>query len=260
MSGYLLTSADNQLLDQLARRQVRPTREHNAEVQRLLTLMGIPWVIVRLSLTQAPSEAEAQCAELARAGKVYAAGSEDMDTLTFGAPMLLKNLTASEQKKLPVTEINLSKALEELDMPMEQFVDLCLLLGCDYLDPVRGIGPKKALKLIQEFRSLDRILEHLEQVEQEKEQKKKSSEAKREPMKEGNGSDESEKEAEPVPKKRAGGIQVPEFWPYEEARNLFFHPEVTDGKQVDLKWEQPKTEELVQFLCGDKGFRYACPP
>ena len=92
---------------------MRPTREHNAEVQRLLTLMGIPWVV-------SPSEAEAQCAELARAGKVYAAGSEDMDTLTFGSPILLKNLTASEQKKLPVTEVNLHKALEELNMPMSQ--------------------------------------------------------------------------------------------------------------------------------------------
>ena len=105
--------ADSETLDQLARRQVRPTREHNAEVQRLLTLMGIPWVV-------SPSEAEAQCAELARAGKVYAAGSEDMDTLTFGSPILLKNLTASEQKKLPVTEVNLHKALEELNMPMSQ--------------------------------------------------------------------------------------------------------------------------------------------
>lgn len=105
--------ADSETLDQLARRQVRPTREHNAEVQRLLTLMGIPWVV-------SPSEAEAQCAELARSGKVYAAGSEDMDTLTFGSPILLKNLTASEQKKLPVTEVNLHKALEELNMPMSQ--------------------------------------------------------------------------------------------------------------------------------------------
>lgn len=239
--------ADNQLLDQLARRQVRPTREHNAEVQRLLTLMGIPWVV-------APSEAEAQCAELARAGKVFAAGSEDMDTLTFGTPILLKNLTASEQKKLPVTEINLEKALEGLNMPMEQFVDLCLLLGCDYLDPVRGVGPKKALKLIQEFESLDRVLEHLHQVEQEKEQKKKATEPKEEPAKAEGASDESDKEAEPAPKKRAGGIHVPEFWPYEEARQLFLHPQVNDGKSVELKWEQPKTEELVQFLCGDKGF------
>lgn len=186
---------------------------------------------------------------------MYGAGSEDMDTLTFGTPILLKNLTASEQKKLPVTEINLEKALEELDMPKEQFVDLCLLLGCDYLDPVRGVGPKKALKLIQEFKSLDRVLEHLQQVEAEKEQKKKPApEPKREPA----SDEDSDKETEAAPKKRVGGIHVPEFWPYEEARQLFHHPDVTDGTQVELKWEQPKTEELVQFLCGDKGFR--CVP
>ena len=59
-----------------------------------------------------------------------------MDTLTFGAPVLLKNLTASEQKKLPVTEISLEHALQGLDMSKEQFTDLCLLLGCDYLDPI----------------------------------------------------------------------------------------------------------------------------
>ncbi|WFC97771.1 Elongation of fatty acids protein 2 [Malassezia yamatoensis] len=243
--------ADNQLLDQLARRQVRPTREHNLEVQKLLTLMGIPWVV-------APSEAEAQCAELARAGKVYGAGSEDMDTLTFGAPILLKNLTASEQKKLPVTEVSLPKALEELNMPMEQFVDLCLLLGCDYLDPVRGIGPKKALKLIQEFGSLDRVMEHLHQLEQDKEQKKKPQESKQEKLKTEDASDDSDKDKEVVaaPKKRAGGIQVPEFWPYEEARELFFHPDVQTGTELELKWEPPKTEEVVQFLCADKGFRF----
>lgn len=226
--------ADSETLDQLARRQVRPTKEHNAEVQRLLTLMGIPWIV-------SPSEAEAQCAELARAGKVYAAGSEDMDTLTFGAPILLKNLTASEQKKLPVTEVHLGKALEELDMPMEQFVDLCMLLGCDYLDPVRGVGPKKALKLIQDHRTLERILEHLKQADDAK--KAKASDA--------HGSDDDE--ATSI-KKRPGGIQVPDFWPFQEARELFLTPEVQDGHTVQLKWEQPKTEELVSFLCGEKGF------
>ncbi|KOS15062.1 pin domain-like protein [Malassezia pachydermatis] len=185
--------ADSHTLEQLARRQVRPTREHNAEVQRLLSLMGIPWVI-------APSEAEAQCAELARAGKVYAAGSEDMDTLTFGAPILLKHLTASEQKKLPVTEINLAKALEELDMPMEQFIDLCMLLGCDYLDPVRGVGPKKALKLIQEHKTLEAVLEHLQQ---QSDLKKAGEDTKRK-------SQDSDDEDKAAPKKRAGGIQVPD--------------------------------------------------
>ena len=69
---------------------------------------------------QAPSEAEAQCAELARGGKVYAAGSEDMDTLTFNAPILLRHLTFSEAKKQPISEINLEAALKGLDMSMSQ--------------------------------------------------------------------------------------------------------------------------------------------
>lgn len=206
--------ADAQLMDQLARRQVRPTREHNAEVQRLLTLMGIPWLA-------APCEAEAQCAELARKGRVYAAGSEDMDTLTFGTPVLLKNLTASEQKKLPVTEVSLDAALHGLDMPMEQFTDLCLLLGCDYLDPVKGIGPKTALKLIREHGRLENVLAHI--------------------------ADEND-----APRKR--GIQVPEIWPFEAARELFLHPLVTDGAAVELKWEKPNIDGLVDFLCREKGF------
>lgn len=70
--------------------------------------------------SQAPSEAEAQCAELARGGKVYAAGSEDMDTLTFGSPILYRHLTFSEAKKQPISEIDLAKALDGLDMSMDQ--------------------------------------------------------------------------------------------------------------------------------------------
>lgn len=74
-------------------------------------------------LVQAPSEAEAQCAELARGGKVFAAGSEDMDTLTFNSPILLRHLTFSEAKKEPISQIDLSKALEGLEMDMNQVND-----------------------------------------------------------------------------------------------------------------------------------------
>lgn len=71
-------------------------------------------------MTQAPTEAEAQCAELARSGVVYAAASEDMDTLTFGSPILLRHLTFSEQRKMPIDEVHLDKALEGLEMDMKQ--------------------------------------------------------------------------------------------------------------------------------------------
>ena len=44
-----------------------------------------------------------------------------------------------------------------------------MLLGCDYLDPIRGVGPKKALKLIQEHETLERVLDHLHLTSAKKE-------------------------------------------------------------------------------------------
>jgi flap endonuclease-1 len=100
-------------VEKFSRRTVRVTREHNEECQRLLKLMGIPYLI-------APTEAEAQCAVLARAGKVYAAASEDMDTLCFDSPVLLRHLTFSEQRKEPIQEIQVDKVLEGLNMERKQ--------------------------------------------------------------------------------------------------------------------------------------------
>ncbi|KAK5115493.1 Elongation of fatty acids protein 2 [Meristemomyces frigidus] len=197
-------------VEKFSRRSVRVTREHNAEAQRLLKLMGIPYII-------APTEAEAQCAVLARAGKVFAAASEDMDTLTFNSPVLLRKLTFSEQRKEPIQEIHLDAVLEGLDMDLNQFIDLCILLGCDYVDPVKGIGPKVALNLIREHKTLEAVVEHNE---------------------------------------KHGKFTFPEDWPYKDARLLFLEPDVrkADDPLCDFKWEAPDVEGLVKFLVEEKGF------
>jgi flap endonuclease-1 len=197
-------------VEKFSRRTVRVTREHNAECQRLLKLMGIPYIV-------APTEAEAQCATLARAGKVYGAASEDMDTLTFNAPVLLRHLTFSEQRKEPIQEIHLDKVLEGLAMEREQFIDLCILLGCDYLDPIKGIGPSTALKLIREYKDLEGVYEHL---------------------------------------KSSSKYTIPEDWPFADARQLFLEPDVrpADDPECDFKWEAPDIEELVKYLVEEKHF------
>ena len=102
-----------------------------------------------------------------------------MDTLTFNTPILFRHLTFSEAKKQPILEVDLKKALDGLGMTMSQvldlvfpamafsddsfrqFIELCLLLGCDYLEPIRGVGPKTAYKLMQEHGNLEEVLEHL---------------------------------------------------------------------------------------------------
>ncbi|KAI5794902.1 PIN domain-like protein [Pyronema domesticum] len=141
-------------IEKFARRTVRVTREQNEDCKTLLKLMGIPFVT-------APCEAEAQCAAIAKAGLVYAAASEDMDTLCFETPILLRHLTFSEQRKEPIQEIILERAMAGLGFTREQFIDLCILLGCDYCDTIPKIGPTTALKLIKEHKTIEAVLASL---------------------------------------------------------------------------------------------------
>ena len=60
-------------------------------------------------------------------------------------------------------------------------------------------------------------------------------------------------------KKKKGGIQIPEEWPWEAAKELFKKPDVTPADELDLEWKSPDVEGLVDFLVKDKGFKYARP-
>ncbi len=179
--------------------------------KRLLRCMGVPWV-------QAPSEGEAQAAYIAKKGDADYCSSQDFDSLLFGAPVLLRNLTISGRRKLPRKNVyieiepetvELTKLLKELEITYEQLIDIGILIGTDYNpDGVKGVGPKSALKLIKEHGSLEATLPLL-------------------------------KEAEfPVEPKLI--------------REVFLHPRVTDNYKID--WQEPNIDGVVEFLCGEKDF------
>lgn len=134
---------------------VKVTKEQNEQVKRLLTFMGVP-------IVNAPSEAEATCAALCRDGKVYAAATEDADCLTFGTSILVRNLMAAEAQKKTILEVNLARVLEQLNITMDQFIDFCILCGCDYCDTIKGVGPSTAIKLIMQHGCLEKVLENTE--------------------------------------------------------------------------------------------------
>jgi flap endonuclease-1 len=48
---------------------------------------------------------------------------------------------------------------------------------------------------------------------------------------------------------------VPEDWPWEEAKKLFENPEVIPADQLELEWQNPDVDGLVQFLVQEKGFK-----
>ncbi|CAJ1071900.1 probable flap endonuclease 1 homolog isoform X1 [Xyrichtys novacula] len=122
------------------------------DCHQLLKLMGVPVV-------QAPGDAEAFCAWLVREGKVDAVASEDMDTLPFGASILIRQLNAKRDSD--VTEYSLDTLLKKLQIDHKEFVDLCILLGCDYCDKITGLGPKRALTLIQKHRTIEDVVKHV---------------------------------------------------------------------------------------------------
>ena len=145
----------------------RLTREMIAEARELLRLMGVPTL-------QAPAEGEAQAAHMAATSPdVWAAASKDYDSLLFGAPRLVRFLTISGREFLPsrgtfrpiVPEtIVLESLLDGWGISREGLVDLAILVGTDFNEGISGIGPKKALKLVQQHGRIEEMPEVIRQA------------------------------------------------------------------------------------------------
>jgi len=182
-----------------------------ADSKRLLTKMGVPWI-------QAPSEGEAQAAYLAKKGDTDYCASQDYDSLLFGAPRLIRNVTISGRRKLPrknvyieVTPqiVELGQVLKQLNITHKQLIDVGILMGTDFNpDGIKGVGPKTAVKLIQQHGTLEKAVSTLKHAEF------------------------------PVEPKRI--------------REIFQHPKITDN--YHLTWKEPNVEGVVNFLCRERDF------
>ncbi|PIN73941.1 flap endonuclease-1 [Candidatus Woesearchaeota archaeon CG10_big_fil_rev_8_21_14_0_10_45_16] len=138
------------------RRQASRTAVLNKDMiedaKRIITTLGLP-------IVQAPSEGEAQTAYMVTTGDAFASVSQDYDNLIFGCPRLIRNLSIAGKRKktgklgfvtVKPELILLDDVLENLKITREQLIVLAILVGTDY-NPggVKGIGPKKGLKLVQ---------------------------------------------------------------------------------------------------------------
>lgn len=181
------------------------------DAKMLLTLMGVPWV-------QAPAEGEAQSAHMALKGDVWGAASQDFDSLLFGVPRLVRNLSITGRRKLPRKKlyikiepelIELEALLRQLGISRDQLIDIGVLVGTDYNPKgVKGVGPKTALKLVKEHGSLEAALPSIENAD------------------------------------------FP--FPVDEIRDLFMRPEVTDSYR--LEWRPPDGDGVIEFLCEEHDF------
>ena len=139
------------------------TLEMVEECKKLLSAMGVPTV-------QAPGEGEAQASIMVEKGLAYATGSQDYDVLLFGSPILVRNLSITGRRKVPRQErfivvepeqINLKETLASLELTREQLIRLGLLLGTDFNEGVKGVGPKTAFKIITQTKNLQEMVAYV---------------------------------------------------------------------------------------------------
>jgi flap endonuclease-1 len=185
-------------------------RDMVSDSKELLDAMGIPWV-------DAPSEGEAQASAMASEGTVDAVASQDHDSLVFGAPILVRNVTISGKRRLPskgivinvVPErIRLSEVLASTGLTRDQLVDFAILLGTDFNpDGFAGVGPATALKYLKKYGRLEDVEEL---------------------------------------KQRLGSV------PYEEIRRLYLNAPSTRG--LKPAWKPLDKDRLLGFLVGEHSF------
>ena len=137
-----------QELEKTNKNAIRVTRTHIRELKKLLDYMGIPCI-------QANGEAEALCARLCKEGIADGVISDDTDTIANGAALWIRGC---HPDKNIVTEYNLEIILRELKLTYPQFVDMCILCGCDYTDKIGGIGPINALRLVLKYKTIEGII------------------------------------------------------------------------------------------------------
>ena len=155
-------SSEAKELKKYSQMSIRLTNEMAGESKTLLELMGIPTI-------QAPSEGEAEAAYVNSLGLTWATGSQDYDSLLFGATRLVRNLTITGKRKLPKKDvyveirpelIELSDLLKKLGITREQLIDVAILIGTDYdPDGVKGIGIKTAYRIIKKYGKIENAIE-----------------------------------------------------------------------------------------------------
>lgn len=160
-----LEAEDVEEMRKYAARTSRLTKEMIGSAKELIALLGLPYV-------QAPSEGEAQAAHMVKKGDGYAIVSQDFDSLLFGAPLCVQNLSIEGRRKVPgkyaYTTVEpklavLDETLEALDISLERLRWLAVLVGTDYNPKgVAGVGPKKGLALVRKHDSAESLFAEVE--------------------------------------------------------------------------------------------------
>ncbi len=151
-----LMNKSNNIQDKIKHEKLslRLTDEFINDIKKLLNLMGIAYI-------HPDGEAEAYASELCRTGYVDYVLTEDMDTMAYGCPKLIRNCLDKSLKRSDIISIiDYDEIIKGLNLSRNQFLDFCILSGCDYCPSISKLGNITALKLIKKYKNIDEIIKH----------------------------------------------------------------------------------------------------
>ena len=137
------------------------------EFKFLLMANGIEFVT-------APFEADAQLASMCKSRVVDFIITEDSDLVTFGCQHIFTKINGAGEgfefkaeklrqtlKSKARTDKNVQNVQKIAKLNHDQFVDVCILSGCDYLAHITGMGFMTSLKLIEQNQNAEGAIDHL---------------------------------------------------------------------------------------------------
>lgn len=185
------------------KRSVWISKEQMDQCRELLNYLGIPYI-------DAPEEADSELAYMCKNSMVWAVLTEDMDILTFGSPKIIRNLTSS--KKTPI-EIELQNVLQTLKITHEQFIELCILFGCDYCPAITDVKPLEIYHTYIKYKNIEDTLKEF----------------------------------------KLNGHIVPDKYDYKVAKEYFLNSTHNLVLPEQLKLRKPDNEKLLELLVDKYG-------
>ena len=230
--GSFIPDADLTAFDNKVRARISmDSGDTYEEIQELLTAFGIPWV-------SSPADAEAQCAFLCSAGLVDGVISDDSDTIIYGSPIVFRHLYMGD------STVEMFK-LNNIGFDQKELISLALLLGCDFTEGVRGIGPVNASEIVRHYAGMEGLRLFREWCERAPQDTANNTVDA--PLETEDGSNTALREF----KKKHANYRTqwifPDDFPSLEVWNVFDQPVVSHDMEP-FSWAVPDEQEVIQVV------------
>ena len=140
-----------QKIDKMRSNILNISEEDFTFTEELFAILNIPFY-------KAPLEAETTCADLCKRGIVDAVLSEDTDVLAYSCPIFLTKIDIINETCVRLCHQDILKSLE---LDENQFLDLCIMCGCDYNKNIPKVGPETAYKYLKKYNSIEGLESNL---------------------------------------------------------------------------------------------------